>query len=283
MIIASVAPQSSSNPRFTIRKYVLFATGLVVLLPFMFPFLWMLMGSFKEEVDFLAYPPVWVFKPTLENYRNIFVEQDFVNYGINSTIVAVLVTLLSLSLGLPGAYAVARYRRTGFALIVLTARMAPGIAFLIPWFVLFVQLNLTNTYFALVTTHLIQTLPIVLWMMIGFIEAIPREIEQAAMVDGCTVWGSLFRVTIPLTLPGIAASGILSFIFSWNNFLFSVVLAGETTKTLPVAVFNFLGYQAVSWGPLSAAASIITLPVIILALIVQKYIVQGLAAGGVAE
>jgi multiple sugar transport system permease protein len=274
------APSSLASP-LRIRKYVLFATGVVVLLPFMFPFLWMLMGSFKEEVDFLAYPPVWIFAPTLENYRNIFVEQDFFQYGVNSTIVALLVTLISLFLGIPGAYAVARYRRTGFALIVLTARMAPGIAFLIPWFVLFVQLKLTNTYFALVTTHLIQTLPIVLWMMIGFIEAIPREIEQAAMVDGCTVWGSLFRVIIPLTLPGIAASGILSFIFSWNNFLFYVVLAGEKTKTLPVAVFNFLGYQAVSWGPLCAASSIITLPVIILALVVQRYIVQGLAAGGV--
>jgi multiple sugar transport system permease protein len=242
----------------------------------------MLMGSFKEEIDFLAYPPVWIFKPTLENYRNVFVDNDFGTYTINSTVVAALTTFFGLLFGIPGAYAVARYRRTGFALLVLAARMAPGIAFLLPWFVLFVQMKLTNTYFALVTSHLIFTLPIILWMMIGFIEAIPREIEQAAMVDGCTVWGALFKVVLPLTLPGIAASGILSFIFSWNNFLFSVVLAGEATKTLPVAVFSFLGYQAISWGPLSAAASIITLPVIILALIVQKYIVQGLAAGGIS-
>ena len=189
----------------------------------------------------MAYPPVWIFKPTLENYRNVFVENDFGTFAINSTIVAALTTFFGLLFGIPGAYAVARYKRTGFALIVLAARMAPGIAFLLPWFVLFVQLKLTNTYFALVTTHLIFTLPLVLWMMIGFIEAIPREIEQAAMVDGCTVWGSLFRVVIPLTVPGIAASGILCFIFSWNNFLFSVVLAGESTKTLPVAVFNFIG------------------------------------------
>jgi len=133
----------------------------------------------------------------------------------------------------------------------------------------------------LVMTHLIFSLPLILWMMIGFIEAIPFEIEQAAMVDGCTVWGALFRVVIPLSLPGVAATGILSFIFSWNNFLFSVVLAGETTKTLPVAVFSFIGYQSISWGPLCAAASIITLPVLALALIVQRYIVQGLATGGI--
>lgn len=267
------------NP--ALRKAVLFVLGVLVLIPFLFPFFWMLLGSFKEEIDYMAYPPTWIFKPTLENYRNVFVENDFGTYATNSTIVAALTTFFGLLFGIPGAYAVARYKRTGFALIVLAARMAPGIAFLLPWFVLFVQLRLTNTYFALVTTHLIFTLPLILWMMIGFIEAIPREIEQAAMVDGCTVWGSLFRVVIPLTIPGVVASGILCFIFSWNNFLFSVVLAGETTKTLPVAVFNFLGYQAISWGPLSAAASIITLPVLILALLVQKYIVQGLAAGGI--
>lgn len=278
--LAVAGSPARSNP--ALRKTFLFLLGLLVLIPFLFPFIWMLLGSFKEEVDFMAYPPVWIFKPTLENYRNVFVENDFGTFAINSTIVAALTTFFGLLFGIPGAYAVARYKRTGFALLVLAARMAPGVAFLLPWFVLFVQLKLINTYFALVTTHLIFTLPLVLWMMIGFIEAIPREIEQSAMVDGCTVWGSLFRVVIPLTVPGIAASGILCFIFSWNNFLFSVVLAGESTETLPVAVFNFIGYQSISWGPLSAAASIITLPVLILALMVQKYIVQGLAAGGIS-
>jgi len=273
--------RSAARHNPALRKAFLFILAFLVLIPFLFPFFWMLVGSFKEEVDFMAYPPVWIFKPTIENYVTVFVENDFGTFALNSTIVAALTTFFGLLFGIPGAYAVARYKRTGFALIVLAARMAPGIAFLLPWFVLFVQLKLTNTYFALVTSHLIFTLPLILWMMIGFIEAIPREIEQAAMVDGCTVWGSLFRIIIPLTLPGVAASGILCFIFSWNNFLFSVVLAGEATKTLPVAVFNFLGYQSIAWGPLSAAASIITLPVLILALIVQKYIVQGLAAGGI--
>jgi len=272
-------PSARNNP--ALRKALLFALGLLVLIPFLFPFIWMLLGSVKTEVDFMAYPPVWVFKPTVDNYIKVFVENDFGTFALNSTIVAALTTFFGLLFGIPGAYAVARYKRTGFALIVLAARMAPGIAFLLPWFVLFVQLRLTNTYFALVTSHLIFTLPLILWMMIGFIEAIPKEIEQAAMIDGCTVWGSLVRIIIPLTLPGVAASGILCFIFSWNNFLFSVVLAGESTKTLPVAVFNFIGYQSIAWGSLSAAASIITLPVLFLALIVQKYIVQGLASGGV--
>jgi len=281
MVVARGSAGSSARHNPALRKALLFILAIMVLIPFLFPFFWMLLGSFKQEVDFMAYPPVWIFKPTVENYVSVFVENDFGTFALNSTIVAALTTFFGLLFGIPGAYAVARYKKTGFALIVLAARMAPGIAFLLPWFVLFVQLKLTNTYFALVTAHLIFTLPLTLWMMIGFIEAIPREIEQAAMVDGCTVWGSLFRIVVPLTLPGVAASGILSFIFSWNNFLFSVVLAGESTKTLPVAVFNFIGYQSIAWGPLSAAASIITLPVLFLALIVQKYIVQGLAAGGI--
>jgi multiple sugar transport system permease protein len=270
---------SRMPPHF--RKAMLLLLAILVLIPFLFPFFWMFMGSIKDQVDFLAYPPVWIFKPTLENYRNIFIFNDFGAYTFNSLIVATLTTLFGLLIGIPGAYAVARYRRTGFGIFVLAARMAPGIAFLLPWFIIFVKTNLTDTYFSLVMTHLIFTLPLILWMMIGFIEGVPLEIEQAAMVDGCTVWGSLFRVVIPLTLPGVAAAAILSFIFSWNNFLFSVVLAGDTTKTLPVAVFSFMGYQAINWGPLCAAASIITVPVLVMAMIVQKYIVRGLAAGGV--
>ena len=152
------AAQSPARSNPALRTTFLFLLGLLVLIPFLFPFVWMLLGSFKEEVDFMAYPPVWIFKPTLENYRNVFVENDFGTFAINSTIVAALTTFFGLLFGIPGAYAVARYKRTGFALIVLAARMAPGIAFLLPWFVLFVQLRLTNTYFALVTTHLIFTL-----------------------------------------------------------------------------------------------------------------------------
>ncbi len=281
-MVSNVQIKPRRSARKQLRPWLLALVGVAVLVPFLFPFLWMVLGSLKTDVDYMAYPPVWVFQPTLDNYVKVVIDNDFGSFAANSTIVAGITTILALVLGIPGAYGVARYRRNTFAMVVLAARMAPGIAFLIPWFVMFVQLRLTNTYQALVASHLIICLPIVLWMMIGFIEAVPQEIEQAALVDGCTNWGVLLRVVVPLTLPGIAASGILSFIFSWNNFLYSVVLAGAATKTLPVAVFTFMGYQSISWGPLSAAATVITLPVILLALLVQRYIVQGLAAGGVS-
>ena len=190
-------------------------------------------------------------------------------------------TIAGLLLGIPAAYAVARWRRTAMGIVLLAARMAPGIAFLIPLFVLFLQLHLVGSYLSLIASHLIFTLPLTVWLMVGFIEALPVEIEQSALIDGCSIAGVLLRVVVPLTAQGIAATTILSFIASWNNFLFALVLANEQTKTLPVAVLGYIGYTSIQWGTLMAASCIITTPVLVLALCVQKYIVRGLVAGAV--
>ena len=256
--------------------------GWIVVGAFMLPFIWMVLGSFKTTVDFLAYPPVWVFRPTLANYAAVFADNSFLRYVVNSTIVAAGATLIGLLLGVPAAYALARWRRTAIGVVLLAARMAPGIAFLIPLFVLFLELRLVGSYASLIASHLIFTLPLTVWMMVGFIEAVPVEIEQAALVDGCSVPGVLVRVVVPLAAQGIAATAILAFISSWNNFLFALVLANEQTKTLPVAVLGYIGYNSIQWGTLMAAASLITLPVLVLALCVQRYIVRGLVAGAVA-
>jgi multiple sugar transport system permease protein len=247
----------------------------------MLPFLWMVLGSFKTTVDFLSYPPVWLFQPTLENYRQVFADNAFARYVLNSLLVAAGATFLGLLLGIPAAYALARWRRNAMGIVLLAARMAPGIAFLIPLFVLFLQLHLVGSYVSLIASHLIFTLPLTVWLMVGFIEALPVEIEQSALIDGCSVPGVLLRVVVPLTAQGIAATSILSFIASWNNFLFALVLANENTKTLPVAVLGYIGYTSIQWGTLMAASCLITTPVLVLALCVQKYIVRGLVAGAV--
>lgn len=265
-----------------VRRGVLLVAGILVLVPFLFPFLWMLMGSLKTQVDFTAYPPVWAFAPTFDNYREVLAAQNFGWYALNSTIVATAATFIALLLGIPAAYAVARYRLTGLGMLLLGVRMAPLVAFLIPLFVLYVNWHLVNTYAGLIAAHVLVTLPIVVWMMVGFIEALPRELEDAARIDGAGPGGVLWRIVVPLTMPGIAAASILGFIFSWNNFLLSVVLSGARTQPLTVAIFNFLGYESINWGPLSAAASIVTVPVLVLALFVQRYIVRGLLTGGVA-
>jgi len=247
----------------------------------MLPFLWMVLGSFKTTVDFLSYPPVWLFQPTLENYRQVFADNAFARYVLNSLLVAAGATFLGLLLGIPAAYALARWRRSAMGIVLLAARMAPGIAFLIPLFVLFLQFHLVGSYVSLIASHLIFTLPLTVWLMVGFIEALPVEIEQSALIDGCSVPGVLLRVVVPLTAQGIAATSILSFIASWNNFLFALVLANENTKTLPVAVLGYIGYTSIQWGTLMAASCLITTPVLVLALCVQKYIVRGLVAGAV--
>lgn len=254
---------------------------VLILLPFLFPLAWMLLSSLKTQVQNTAYPPVWVFTPTLNNYREVFIKNPFFTFTLNSMVVAAGSTGLALILGLPAAYAVARFKQTGIALAVLTARMAPGIAYLIPWFILFTKLKMIDTYTALILTHLIVALPLVLWVMIGFFEDVPGELIEAARIDGCSNFSAFFRVALPLVKPGIVATSILSFIFSWNNFLFSLIIAGYKTRTLPIAVYNFLSYEEINWGGLTAAATIITLPVLVLSLFIQKHIVRGLTFGAV--
>jgi multiple sugar transport system permease protein len=252
---------------------------VVLMVPFLFPLGWMFLSSLKTQVQNTAYPPVWIFTPTLGNYREVFQKNPFFTFAWNSLVVAAGSTGLALLLGLPGAYAIARFKRTGIALCILTARMAPGIGYLIPWFILFTKAKLIDTYTALILTHLIVALPLVLWVMIGFFEDVPGELIEAARLDGCSHWAAFLRVAIPLAKPGIVATGILAFIFSWNNFLFSLIVAGVKTRTLPIAVYSFLSYEEINWGGLTAAATVITLPVLGLALLVQKHIVRGLTLG----
>jgi multiple sugar transport system permease protein len=256
-----------------------YALLVLLLIPFLFPLAWMLMSSLKTQVQNTAYPPVLVFTPTLGNYREVFQKNPYFTFTVNSMVVALGSTGLALLLGLPGAYAIARYKRTGIALAILTARMAPGIGYLIPWFILFTKVKMIDTYSALILTHLIVALPLVLWVMIGFFEDVPGDLIEAARIDGCTNWSAFLRIAIPLAKPGIVATGILAFIFSWNNFLFSLIIAGFKTRTLPIAVYSFLSYEEINWGGLTAAATVITLPVLLLALFVQKHIVRGLTLG----
>jgi multiple sugar transport system permease protein len=271
-----VSPSSRSGERVSGWTYVLI---VVLMVPFLFPLFWMFLSSLKTQVQNTAYPPVLAFTPTLDNYREVFQKNPFFTFAWNSLVVAAGSTGLALLLGLPGAYAIARFKRTGIALAILTARMAPGIGYLIPWFILFTKAKLIDTYTALILTHLIVALPLVLWVMIGFFEDVPGELIEAGRIDGCTHWAAFLRIAIPLAKPGIVATGILAFIFSWNNFLFSLIVAGFKTRTLPIAVYNFLSYEEINWGGLTAAATVITLPVLALALLVQKHIVRGLTLG----
>lgn len=257
-------------------------TVVVIVSPAILVFLWMLSLAFKNEVENMAYPPVFIpTAPTLDNFVEVFRKSPFALYALNSVIVSVVSTSVALLVGVPAGYGIAKARAHGFAVLMLISRMTPGLSYLIPLFIMFRFLGLTGTLWPIIITHLVITIPIVVWIMIGFFEDLHPELEEAALCDGANLWQGFLHVALPLARPGIVVAAILSFIFSWNNFIFGVVLAGRETRTLPVAVYNVLTFEQVSWGPLAAAALIVTLPVLILTIFVQREIVTGLAAGGV--
>jgi multiple sugar transport system permease protein len=254
----------------------------VVVSPAILVFLWMLSLSLKNEVQNLAYPPVFVpDPPTLANYVQVFSENAMGLYFRNSLIVSGCATLVALAVGVPAGYGIARLSASRTLVLILIARMTPALSFLIPLFTVFQFLGLNNTLTALVITHLVITVPIVVYVMAGYFETLPRELEEAALIDGGSVCATLRHVALPLARPGIVVATILAFIFSWNNFVFGAVLAGRATRTLPAAVYNVLTFEQLAWGPLAAAAIVVTLPVLALTIFIQKEIVAGLTHGGV--
>lgn len=257
------------------------ALTVVFMLPTIFVFFWMVSLSLKQQVENTAYPPIFIPASfNLANYSRVL-GGAFFQYTWNSIVIAAGTTLLGLALGAPASFAIVRWKFNRLALFVLVARIVPAISYLVPWFIMFRQLHLINTYLGLILSHLVVNLPIIVWMLISFFEDIPPDLADAAAIDGCSPYGVFWRVALPLTRPGLVATAILSFIFSWNNFLFSVILAGRDTRTLPVAVFSLLTYEEINWGPLAAAAFLITIPVLILTLFMQRHIVSGLSFGAV--
>lgn len=270
----------TKRTRFTKNMALNVPTVLVVLI-FMFPFVWMLLASFKTQAQIQDINQLFAFTPTLDNYREVIERQNFLQYIGNSLLVATASTLGSLVLGLPAAYAIAKYKLQGLSMTILLARIIPAISFLIPWFMIFSGMRLVDTFTVLILSHMLVGLPFIIWIMISFFDSVPGEIEEAGLIDGCSKTRVFTQIVLPISGPGIITSALLSFIFSWNNFIFSIILAGNKTKTLPIAMFNFLSYSEINWGALMAAACIITLPVLLIALIAQRYVVSGLAGGAV--
>jgi multiple sugar transport system permease protein len=258
------------------------AVQIAVLLVVLFaPIAWMILSSFKNRVDITRYPPQWLFSPTLENYRALFVRTDFLDNTLNSFYVAAGSTLLGLLLAVPAAFAISWHRLTWPATLTLFARMAPGTLFLLPWFIMFSNIGLSGTHAALIVTHAVITLPIALWTMLPHFDGLPRELTESAQIDGCGSLQILLLIALPVVLPGLVVATILSFIFSWNYFLFALVLSGINSKTAIVASFNFIGEGVTNWGTLMAAATVIATPPIILTFLIQRRLVAGLSFGAV--
>ncbi len=254
----------------------------VIVSPAILFFIWMISLSLKYEIDNASYPPILIPERfAWDNYTQVLASNRFLTYFMNTLIVTGSATLLALLVGVPAGYGIARMRAHKSAIVILIARITPGLSYLIPLFLLFQWLGLLGTLVPQIVIHLVVTVPIVIWIMIGYFETTPLELEEAARIDGATQWQIFRHVAMPIAKPGIAVAFILAVIFSWNNFVFGIVLAGRETRTLPVAVYNMISFDQLSWGPLAAAALLVTLPVLLLTLFAQRQIIAGLTAGAV--
>jgi multiple sugar transport system permease protein len=286
---------SAALPWQRYMQRVAIALAAVVLLAWtVFPFVWILLTSLKNPGDILSVPPRFVFSPTFDNYAALVMGEqrgqysstrpDFPLFFLNSLIISLGAVALSVVAGIPAAYALARFTfpgKDGLAFVLMSFRFVPFIAFVIPLYLLYQRLDLYNTHAGLIFAYQLITLPFTIWMLRSFFQEIPLEIQEAAKIDGCSWLGVLTRVVLPLSMPGIAVTVILGFMFCWNAFNYPLMLAGRQTFPVTVGAIQFISYEQVLWGQMAAATIVAALPQLVLSLMVQKYIVRGLTMGAV--
>jgi ABC-type glycerol-3-phosphate transport system permease component len=251
---------------------------------FLFPLAWMLLGAFKSEGDLLSPTPIWFFKPTLEHWQFIFENWNVERHLINSVIVSVATTVLTLALALPAAYGLARFPIAGKDAItfeILSLKMIPPIAAVVPIFVLAQKVGLYNTLTVLVLLNTAFQLPFAILVLKSFVEEIPSEIDEAAHVDGCGPFGVLWRVVLPLSVPGLICCAVFVFIFSWNEFMIANTLVGGDLRPLPPIVGLALTHRGILWGPALALGVVVLLPVLALTFSLSRYMARGLTFGAV--
>ncbi len=273
--------KNSSN----LRRERLFLYILIFILVFaiMFPFIWILIMSFKPTEDMFAWPPKLFFSPTIEHYLGLW-SGDFPKSFWNSLVTSVGSTIAAILLGVPGAYALSRMAyKTGsrMSLLILASRMAPPIAFTIPYFLAYRFIGLHDTLSGLILIYLTFNLSLVIWLMRSFFDAIPRTLEEAAWIDGATMWQGFTRIILPITGPGLAATSILCFLYSWNDFFFALILTRTEATTAPVAVVNFLDHEGWQWGKIAAGGTMVMMPVLVFSVAVRKFLISGMSAGAV--
>lgn len=256
---------------------------LIVCVISVFPLFWMLLVSLKTGTQTLD-PGLWIFKPTLDNYKETFLYRNITSYLSNSLIVVMVTTLISIVIGGLAAYGFARFefkKRENLAFWVLSLCMLPPMATVIPFFVMAQMLHILDTHLVLIICYMLFNIPFTIWMMRGFFEEIPLAIEEAALVDGCSRFQVFLKILLPLALPGLIATAIFCIIQSWNEFAFALFLTSSDANTLPTTVTLFLSITGVVWGEMSAVGVITIIPVLVFAMVVQKYMIRGLTFGGV--
>ncbi len=268
-----------------IRLVAGIAASSAFLLAWVFPIVWSVLNSFKTEQDVLAYPPKLVFSPTLAAYRDVLFGSSSILPNLwSSFIISVGTTIVTIVLAVPAAYALARVRMPGKRLAgfyVLATQMLPPVGIIIPYFLVLRNIGWIDTYQGMILIYLSFSLPLAIWLMVSYFEEIPLEMEEAAYLDGASRMRALWRIVIPQVQGGIAVTIVFVFLNAWNEFLFAVVLSGNTVRPVTIAMFNFVSVEQTLWAKLAAVSVLAMLPVIVLGVVAQKNIVKGLTVGAV--
>jgi multiple sugar transport system permease protein len=262
------------------KMFVLSLIAFISLIPFILIFF----TSIKERVDALSMPPVWFFVPTLRNYVDLLTNVTFLKAVLNSLVISSAATLTAMVVGVLAGYGFSRFKFQGrgfFTYLILALRMVPSIVFIIPYFVIWTTIRLNDTYVSMILMYLTLCLPLIILMMRSFVVDVPVELEEAAMVDGCSRWQTLRLILVPALRPGILAASTLAFIALWNDFILALFNTGRNTRTLTVEIYTSLSFYQLDWNKLSTSAVIAVIPAIIFISLTQKYIVRGLTMGAI--
>jgi multiple sugar transport system permease protein len=266
------------------RSTLVYLAVAVLVLVSIFPFLWMALSSVKALRELYTVPPAWIPEnPTSANYIKVLTESNIPRYFLNSTIISLGSTAIALVLAILAAYGFTRFKfrgKTAAQAFILVGQLLPTAAIIVPLYVVLKSLNLLNTYFGLILVYLILTLPLSVWMLVGYFRSVPIELEEAAIIDGASRLGVLFRVTLPLSLPGIVAIVVYAFVTTWNEFIFALCFATDpNVKTLPIGLAEFSTEFNTDWGAVMAASVIMTLPIVVMFMAMQRLFVGGLTSG----
>lgn len=267
-----------------LRTVLIYLTLAVVLILFLTPIYLIASSSVKPAPIMFQRPPALLFTPTLDHYRDLFTMRPFGSFIMNSLIVALGSTIFSLTIGSLAAYAISRIqhkRMNDVAFWILSMRMFPPIAVVVPYYIIFKASGLLDTPLALIIVYSTANIPLTVWLMKGFFDEVPIALEEAAAIDGYGLIETFWRITLPLAAPGLAVSAVFCFIFSWNEFLFALMLTGSNAQTATVAVMSFWSSDAVQWGRIMAGSFIILIPGVIFVLTCQRWLVRGLTMGSV--
>lgn len=277
----------ADNPLAAVKIAIKYGFGVLVSIWMLFPVFWMATTGLKENESIMNLPPQWLlFDVTFRHFTELFTETGFHQYLFNSFVVATASVAVSIIIGVPAAYALSRMdvpASDDISFYILSTRMVPPLAILVPLYIFYSAVGLTDSLVGLTITHLLITLPMVIWISKGFIDELPPSLEESALVDGCNRIQAFREIVVPLVTPGIAAAAFIGFIFSWNNFMLALVLTSGADKTAPLVIQSSMGYLSINWGMLGAAGTLTIIPPVVLSLLIRDYLVQGMTMGAVKE